>query len=51
MKEMTVEEFKTKLKSKKGKIIKSAPLYIKKSVKDSNIFKGPNLYLETTEKK
>jgi len=51
MKEMTVEEFKTKLKSSKGKIIKSEPLYLSKSVKDSNIFKGPNLYLETIEKK
>jgi len=47
IKEMTLEEFKTKLKSHKGKLIKSEPIYIKKAIVDSNIFKGPYLYLET----
>lgn len=51
MKEMTVDEFKTKLKSKKGKIIKAEPIYLKKSVVGDNIFQGPNLYLETSQKK
>lgn len=49
MQEMTVDEFKTKVKERKGKLIKS--LYLKKSVADSNIFKGPNLYLETNADK
>jgi len=49
MQEMTVDEFKTKVKERKGKLIKA--LYLKKSVADSNIFKGPNLYLETNADK
>lgn len=47
MKEMTVEEFKSKLKSRKGKIIKSKEtLYISKSMVESNILNRLNLYLD-----
>lgn len=51
MKEMTVEEFKTKLKTKKGKLIKSH--YLVSTAVHSNIPGRPNLYLdlEKTEKK
>lgn len=46
MKEMTMDEFKIKLGKKKGKLIKSEkPLYLKKSIVDSNIEGRPNLYL------
>lgn len=47
MKEMTMDEFKAKLKGKKGKLIKSQkPLYLRKSVLNSNMPGRPNLYLD-----
>jgi len=47
MKEMTMDEFKAKLKNKKGKLIKSQmPLYLHKSVLNSNMPGRPNLYLD-----
>jgi hypothetical protein len=45
MKEMTMDEFKKELEKKKGKLIKSDKLYLKKSIVDSNIPGRPNLYL------
>lgn len=49
MQEMTMDEFKNKLKSKKGKLIKSH--YLSKSVVDSNIPGRPNLYLSLENNK
>lgn len=47
MKEMTMDEFKAKLDSKKGKLIKSSKrLYLRKSVLNSNMPGRPNLYLD-----
>ena len=47
MKEMTMDEFKKELGKKKGKLIKSEqPLFLKKSIVDSNIEGRPNLYLK-----
>jgi inorganic pyrophosphatase len=45
MKEMTMDEFKNALEKKKGKLIKSEKLYLKKSMVGSNIPSRPNLYL------
>ena len=48
MKEFTMEEFKQKIGKKKGKLIKSAiPLYLSKSIVNSNIIDKLNLYVST----
>jgi hypothetical protein len=46
MKELSLDEFKSKAKKSNGKLIKSKEiLYLSESMIKSNILKGPNLYI------